>query len=252
MRNIKEKMTTQANQGRSSRLKVIAVMGKKSFDKPREQILHWVQRLERVNASLDSDEPEVAVDSGKGACQPTGLTSSRNVDPDELCFKTAQLITELLLILFAACLLLVAAIVVFSKKIPSIMESYEVIPKGLFFMCIIVAVYSFFRWFAFKLHAKFQHPTENENKLNPKVSDTTRNPEDILIVSGRQQKAMTEAGGNLKSEEETRLLEEPPPAAVQRPCQPVKSYLLIKNPTNSSTTTTTTTANSIIHEESSS
>lgn len=63
----------------------------------------------------------------------------------------AQLITEILVIMFAAGLLILVVIVILSSKIPDIMDSYEIIPKTLFFLCIVVAIFSFCRWLIMKL-----------------------------------------------------------------------------------------------------
>lgn len=83
------------------------------------------------------------------------------ITDDELCFKVAQLVTELLLMLFAASLLCIATIVIVTRKTPAIMESYDIIPKILFILCIIVATGSFLRW----IFTKFQSLCDGHKKV---------------------------------------------------------------------------------------
>lgn len=106
------------------------------------RILDWVNRLERINANLD--------DHGDHCFANDQLVKNNQADESDLCFKTAQLATEFFLMLFAASLLIIVAIVIFSKKIPEFMESYEIVPKFLFFLCVFVALYSFSRWLMVK------------------------------------------------------------------------------------------------------
>lgn len=155
-------------------------------------IVNWVHRLERLNATLDeSSQPEGSSSAAAGVNNRKSSTATTrqeqrnltkrsyhqvvtiigNEDEDhtisdgslqsdeseaELCFKGAQLATEFLLMMFAASLLLIAAIVVFSRKIPAFMESYEIVPKLLFFLCLFVAIYSFIRWLALKIKHKIK------------------------------------------------------------------------------------------------
>ena len=116
----------------------------------------WVNKLEKINANLDDEATSVAARASVAA--PAGTGSNLNdakadddLDEGELCFKAAQLLTEFCLMLFAARLLTIAVIVIFSKKIPLFMESYEIVPKFLCFLCLFVASYSLCRWLVIKM-----------------------------------------------------------------------------------------------------
>ena len=115
----------------------------------------WVNRLERINANIDDEGRLVGASS-----QETKQLSGSSQTNGELCFKTAQLLTELLLMLFAAGLLVIVAIVVVSRRIPSFMESYEVVPEFLFFACVIIASYSLLRWLAVKIRRRSRGTTK--------------------------------------------------------------------------------------------
>lgn len=149
-------------------------------DHSSNRILGWVNRLERINANPDNPSsscqqhhdhsttncniPSATRISIKSLAPAVvaavgvpidGVNNSKEGDQDDVCFKTAQLATEFLLMLFAATLLIIAAIVILSKKIPAFMESYEIVPKVLFFLCLFVAVYSFARWIIVKIRSNF-------------------------------------------------------------------------------------------------
>jgi hypothetical protein len=155
-------------------------------------IVNWVHRLEKINATLDehpregqSTSPGLGQRASRattsscvgaktqappiqhrhhvvtiiGGNQAEGGRPANDEDEEEegeLCFKGAQLVTELLLMLFAASLLLVAAIVALSNQVPDFMKSYEIVPTILFFLCVIVASYSFLRWLVVKLAQRFE------------------------------------------------------------------------------------------------
>jgi len=144
------------------------------------KIIGWLNRLQSINESSSNKHPNsahsirvepaskcetaagVSVSSLAPAAAaafgvPIKITSNNgqlNDDKDDVCFKAAQLVTELLLMFFAASLLCIVAIVILSKKIPTFMESYEIVPKALFFLCIFVAACSFIRWIALKFWIK--------------------------------------------------------------------------------------------------
>lgn len=75
-------------------------------------------------------------------------------EEEDLCFKAAQLVTEFLLMLFAAALLIIVAIVIVSKRTPTFMDSYDIVPKILFFLCVFVASYSLLRWIIIKVEPR--------------------------------------------------------------------------------------------------
>lgn len=160
---------------------------------PRGRILSLVHQFERLNASvsgragsLDAEIKSISIDVAEGAKHVnknyTDNDNLDNIDDEELCFKAAQLITELLLMLFAFCLLIIALVVIFSKKVPPIMESYEVIPKFLFFLCLIVASCSFTRWLVHEIKKLVCHRgqaggvVERESCLEPEVEVLIKNP----------------------------------------------------------------------------
>lgn len=84
----------------------------------------------------------------------TSRPARPGLDERDLCLRASQLVTELLLMMFAASLLVIATIVVFSRRVPQFMESYEIVPKFLFFLCVFAAVYSFTCWLAGRIGAK--------------------------------------------------------------------------------------------------
>ena len=97
------------------------------------------------------------------------------LDSADLCLTTAKLITELLLMLFAATLLLIVVIVLLSRNIPAFMESYDIVPKILFFLCVFVASYSFLRWLIEKVYRKCDR---NKSRLA-----TEQLGQSLLVVS---------------------------------------------------------------------
>lgn len=121
------------------------------------KISTWVNKLERINSN-PGEHPNSTTYSRSLHLEPQSdgnidqsvdekLDSDGNdLDDATLCFKTIQLGTEFCLMLFAASLLIIAAIVIVAKKVPAFMEAYEKFPKFLFILCVIVAVWSFSRW----------------------------------------------------------------------------------------------------------
>lgn len=75
-----------------------------------------------------------------------------NNDPDlnqqqaEFWFNVARIVTEVLIISFAVILLILVFMIIFNIRYCAIEEFYEIIPKILFVLCVIVAVFSFFKW----------------------------------------------------------------------------------------------------------
>lgn len=108
----------------------------------------WVHKLEKINTNPSDSENRY--NGRDGQTKQTAITGPI-ADGEKLCFKVSSLITELLLILFAVCLLLIALVVIISKKVPSFMESYEIVPMVLFILCIALAAFSFVRWLASKI-----------------------------------------------------------------------------------------------------
>lgn len=101
----------------------------------------WVQKLEKINTNLDDNQGQSS----------DNRRATEDGDDDELCFKISSLITELVLIIFAVCLLLIALVVIVSKRVPAFMDHYEIVPMVLFILCIGLAVFSFVRWLAVKI-----------------------------------------------------------------------------------------------------
>ena len=139
------------------------------------KILDWVTRLEKINATQESksfrrptNDSNVKTTSDK-YCVEDGTPQLDAVDEEELCFKSAQLATEFLLMVFAASLLMIATIVILSKKVPSFMEGYELLPEILFFLCIFVGAFSFLCWLIRKLSCRRKKSVKrSENKTSDK------------------------------------------------------------------------------------
>lgn len=119
------------------------------------KISTWVNKLERINSN--PGEHVSSTTHPKSMYLHTQTDDNGSVDgklgsvKDELddatlCFKTIQLGTEFCLMLFASSLLIIAVIVILSKKVPAFMETYEIFPKFLFILCVIVAIWSFSSW----------------------------------------------------------------------------------------------------------
>lgn len=142
------------------------------------RLTQLVHTIEKINSNLDdhrNSSSSVTHETGVGSAQTNdkkllgdSLADESNdksnetiIEDKELCFKVSQLVTELLLMLFAASLLSIAAVVILSRKTPAIMESYDVVPKALFFICVIVASVSFFRWLVTKFKSIFMHNNQN-------------------------------------------------------------------------------------------
>lgn len=151
----------------------------------RNKLVAWVNRLERINTNLDpatkanataNNERTVTgalstiASSSSTAAAHTivslgggGLLKPEVEAKNDLCFRSAQLVTELCLMLFAASLLLVAVIVLMSRRVPHFMAHYELVPKLLFFMCLFAAFYSFARWLSLNIYAQFA-PTQSRKR----------------------------------------------------------------------------------------
>lgn len=154
------------------------------------RLTQLVHTIEKINSNLDDHS-----DSSSGRAHGTGVgiartngkeliesssddenntksneTETISVDK-ELCFKVSQLVTELLLMLFAASLLCIAAVVILSRKTPTIMESYDIVPKILFFLCVIVASISFLRWLMTKFKSIFKHNSNQNLVKTQKISN---------------------------------------------------------------------------------
>lgn len=180
-----------------------------SYQRPKAKILDWVYRFEKINASTDERHSSGATGALLGeeigaavlltSQLASGVTKvtppeAPEQDPD-LCFKAAQLITELLLILFAASLLIVAAIVIVSKRTPAIMESYEIVPKFLFFLCVFVASFSALRW----IISKIRHLL-----VNPYSGSTQTTVNDATIELGKQSEPAGQSAVNLLAQTPTK------------------------------------------------
>lgn len=146
-------------------------MNELSSGRSRRKIVAWLNQLERINTNgklTSTSTPtqvvplsllaSIASSSSTTAANtivPVGTLAEPEVarnPPAELCFRAAQLLTELLLMLFAGSLLLIAAIVLASPRVPPFMAThYELLPKILFFLCLFVAAYSLVRWLSLKI-----------------------------------------------------------------------------------------------------
>lgn len=89
-------------------------------------------------------------------------TTIDDTSVEDTCLKTSQLVTEIILIVFAASLLLLAATIIMSKEIPALMDSYDIVPKTLFILCIIVATCSLINWVYAKVQSQL-HPKLNQS-----------------------------------------------------------------------------------------
>lgn len=126
-------------------------------------ILRWVKD---INERLDHDES-----SGSNGGElltswsekpQLSLVKSAELDDKEdesklhkndkfSCLLISQLVTEILIIIFAVSLLLLAVTIIFNDRIPAILGPSELIPKILFVLCAIVAVCSFAKWIMRKI-----------------------------------------------------------------------------------------------------
>lgn len=107
----------------------------------------------------DGDKKLVVEDS------KTTTTTTNNPAIEDPCLKTSQLVTEIVLIVFAASLLLLAATIIISKEIPKVMDSYDIVPKTLFILCVIVATCSFMNWVYSKIKPQVHsNPVPNGNE----------------------------------------------------------------------------------------
>lgn len=158
----------------------------------------WVHKLEKINTNLDDSRRGLQDGASR---QATYQNSATNVadEGEELCFKISSLITELVLILFAACLLLIASLVILSKKVPSFMESYEIVPMVLFVLCIALAAFSFVRWMTAKGLNLFQRHKLQQSircSLEPTSAIDSRtqahpNSDQYLVNSSRSDNSNT-------------------------------------------------------------
>lgn len=125
-----------------------------------------------TSSCLNGQSSIVGGDGEKSGPKNELSTGNQNLEsPEDTCLKFSQLVTEIILIVFAASLLLIAATVILSKEIPSIMESYDIVPKTLFILCIIVATCSLMSWIYSKVQNQFQSKTHQASE----VISTTEN-----------------------------------------------------------------------------
>lgn len=96
-------------------------------------------------------------------------TTKDDTSVEDTCLRTSQLVTEIILIVFAASLLLLAATIIMSKEIPALMNSYDIVPKTLFILCIIVATCSLMNWIYAKVQSQL-HPKLDQSENGTAVS----------------------------------------------------------------------------------
>lgn len=127
------------------------------------RVAYWIDSgIEKLNSNLCNDAMQVTGNNGSARFGDVQTHREKN-DPlrdilrqkeaneislveSSRCFRLAQLITELLLVAFAASLLVVAVIVITSKRAPAMMQSYEIVPKSLFLLIIVMAIFSLCGW----------------------------------------------------------------------------------------------------------
>lgn len=158
------------------------------------KILLWMQQLEKINANQPDEfgarKNEVnraaSYVAANGTGPPKTTTTTHHTDGtqaefklsgcqpsaqvgvnNDLCFKAAQLTTEFVLMLFAASLLFVAALVILSKRTPALMESFEIVPKILFILCVIVATCSFSNWIITRVKSRCEPECELAKVIAP-------------------------------------------------------------------------------------
>lgn len=103
-------------------------------------------------------------------------------DFEDPCLKISQVVTEVILIVFAASLLLLAATIILSKEIPTLMHSYDIVPKTLFFLCIIVAACSLMSWIYTKVLSRF-HPKQDQTKGDKLLIDAIQDNSSLVVNS---------------------------------------------------------------------
>lgn len=175
------------------------------------RLTQLVHTIERINSNTPNDVHESGASFGSAQTnvrrQTRDIEVGENKESDEdatiiedkeLCFKLSQLITELLLMLFAASLLCIAIVVILSRKTPAIMESYEIVPETLFFLCIFVATASFLRWLIEKLKSIFKRKKIKTQKSSSKIQDG---------LSIRPKEQMAKQFVELKSQDQADRLE---------------------------------------------
>lgn len=150
------------------------------------RLTQLVQTIERINSNTPSDVQELGVSHDSAQTNIKGQTRDLEageneetkenkdaiiIEDKELCFKLSQLVTELLLMLFAASLLCIATVVILSRKTPAFMESYEIVPETLFFLCIFVATASFLRWLMKKFKSIFKRKKTKSQKSSGNIQD---------------------------------------------------------------------------------
>lgn len=106
--------------------------------------------------------------------QEEELTSKLASGIDSYQFKVLSLLTEIVIIVFAIVLIIICIVVIFSPVVPEFMQSYDIIPETLFFMCIIVALYSFFKWLlccdSHHIVNSFQSPNCSDQSSNETIN----------------------------------------------------------------------------------
>lgn len=125
-----------------------------------------------MTSSCLDGQSSIVEDGGEKSKSNNELsTGDQNLEnPEGACLKFLQIVTEIILIVFAASLLLIAATVILSKEIPIMMESYDIVPKTLFVLCVIVATCSLVSWIYSKVQNQFQSKP-------PQASGVTATPE---------------------------------------------------------------------------
>lgn len=187
--NFKADIPVNVDEVRSAASKPIALRikcGETRGSTQSSRISTWVNKLEKINTN-PGEHPHVHYhhDLSEDDCSNSHQKLSCDSDDDTtLCFKTIQLGTEFCLMLFAASLLIIAGIVIVSKKVPAFMETYENFPKFLFILCVIVAIWSFSRWVWLSLIASFKRYREKgmADELPTKEQLQTSVKEDLITV----------------------------------------------------------------------
>lgn len=121
------------------------------------KFVQWVNQIEeKFNANLEENASRTCHESATRNQEHLQINED-DLDRGELWFKLLQLATEILLMIFAASLLIIVAVVVCSTKTPAFMDSYEIVPEILFILCILLAAYSLARWFYLRIKSRLAH-----------------------------------------------------------------------------------------------
>lgn len=138
------------------------------------KLLQWVDKINGIEGAhvvVDANDPKAQLEKPESASQPSAeVVNNIQATDEDTCFKAAQLITETLLMLFAASLLVIAVIVIFSRKTPAFMDSFEQVPKFLFILCCFTAICSFLSWIYSRCRRKL---INGENQVNQAIRSST-------------------------------------------------------------------------------